>query len=100
MTTITRTSYLSGTVGATPVIIDCFTITAPVSVTVIPGSGNTSSVETTTSMNAVADPSNAVWLAWPSGTVNAATRNVSMGRLTAIRFTRVSGTSTDSYEVA
>ena len=68
MTTIVRDNYLSGTVGATPVVLDCFSIAAPISITIIPGSGNTSKVETTTSSDAVANPSNAHWLTWPAGT--------------------------------
>jgi hypothetical protein len=98
--TETRLNYLSGTIGATPVVLDCFTIPAPVSITVIPDTGDTVSVETSTTVTAVADPATATWLAWPSGTVSQTTRNVSLGRIVALRFTRVTGTGTDKYEVA
>ena len=98
--TITKPNYLSGTVGATPVVLDTFSIDAPVSITISPGSGNTSLIETSTTITAVSDPATAIWLEWPAGVVNADTRDVSFGKIVAIRFTRVTGASLDNYEVA
>jgi hypothetical protein len=100
MTIISRLNYLSGTVGATPVVLDCFGIPPPVSFTVIPGSANTSLVEISNTSTAVENPGGATWLEWPSSVVNVATRDVSLGRVVAVRFTRITGTSLDKYEVA
>lgn len=98
--TINTERYISGSVGATAVVVDCYKLQPPITITVIPGSGNTSSVEASTTLDAVANPAGAVWIAWPAGTVSGASRDVFTGHLTALRFTRVTGSSTDGFEVA
>lgn len=90
---------ISGSVTGTPVVVDLSKNAAPYSVTLIPGSGNTSKVEYSVSPNAGTSPGSANWISWPSGTVSAITNDVYAGKLTALRFTRVSGSSTDTYEV-
>jgi hypothetical protein len=88
-----RNKSISGTVAGTPVVLPVRTY--PVSVTVIPGAGNTSLCEfSTTSENLTP-----VWQPWPAGTVSATTNDAIISPITALRFTRVSGSSADTYEV-
>lgn len=71
----------------------------PITVSVFPGSGNTSLVEYSTSLNAAVTPGSANWLPWANGTVAAASNATFTGTCTALRFTRVTGASTDTFEV-
>ena len=98
--TIHTERYISGSVGATAVVVDCYHITPPITITVIPGSGDTVSVEASTSLGAVADPAGSLWIPWPAGTISEASRDVFTGHLTALRFTRVTGSSTDGFEIS
>lgn len=85
---------ISGTVAGTPAELPIRTY--PVSVTLIPGAGNTSLCEfSTTSLSKTP-----VWQPWPAGVVSVTTNDAIVAPITALRFTRVSGTSTDTYEVA
>ena len=92
-----------GTVSATPVILsmpmgdgkEWSTIT----VTVIPGAGNTSLCEFSTSSQADIETGAATWQAWPSGTVAVTTNDYTRSKVSGLRFTRVTGVSDDHYEV-
>ena len=89
-----RTRSVTGTVTGTPVVL--LVRTYPASVTLIPGAGNTSLCEfSTTSENLTP-----VWQPWPLGTVSAAANDSIIAPITALRFTRVTGSSTDRYEVS
>lgn len=90
---------ISESVTATAKVVDTSDFKAPITITAIPGSGNTSKVEFSTTPGAAVAPASATWQAWGSGTVSSTTTDVFIGRLTALRFTRVSGSSTDTYEV-
>jgi hypothetical protein len=57
------------------------------------------SLELSTTLGAAATPASANWIAWNNGDVSTITQDVLYGRLTALRFTRVSGTNADTYEV-
>lgn len=93
------TEPFSGSVGATAVVVNLARYRAPISVALTPGSGNTSLCEYSLTPNA-ADPSvTAQWSAWPSGTVSIATTDSLLGPVQALRFTRVSGSSSDTYTV-
>ena len=89
----------SGTVTAAPIIVDLSQARPPYTFIVSPGNSNTSKLEISITPTAVTDPNNAVWVEWPFSAVSVATETVYSGRLNAVRFTRVSGTSTDRYEV-
>lgn len=89
----------SGSVTSTADVIDASKLSYPVTVTVIPGATTTATVEFSTSLNAATDPSSANWQNWPDGTVSAATTDVFLGRLTAIRITRASGSNPVVYEI-
>lgn len=90
---------VTGNVGATPAIIDVSSYNSPYTVTIIPGSGNTSKVEYSLTETAISNPSTANWLTWPAGSVSIPTNDIYNGKLKALRFTRVSGSSNDTFEV-
>ena len=92
-------SYFSGSVTSTADVIDVSKLAAPVTVTVIPGATTTATVEFSTSFGAAAAPASANWQNWPDGTVSAATTDVFLGRLMAIRVTRASGSNAVVYEI-
>lgn len=93
------TEPFTGTIAATPVVVNMSRYRAPCGVTLIPGSGNTSLCEYSLTPNA-ADPTvTANWRPWPAGTVSVATTDTLLGPVQALRFTRVSGASSDTYEV-
>jgi|GEM_PF-6435651 hypothetical protein len=89
----------SATVGDTPVTVNLSALQSPYTVTLIPGAGNTSQCEYSTTGNAAQSPATATWLPWRKGVVSVATGDVYYGKLTALRFTRVSGASLDTFEV-
>ncbi|SMF96044.1 hypothetical protein SAMN02949497_3424 [Methylomagnum ishizawai] len=89
----------AGTVTSTPAVVDVSGSPGPVTVTVIPGAGNTSKAEYSTTPDAATNPGAANWQAWPPGTISAIATDVFLGRLAALRFTRVTGSATDTYEV-
>ncbi|BBL73207.1 hypothetical protein [Methylomagnum ishizawai] len=89
----------AGTVASTPVVVDVSGSPGPVTVTVVPGAGNTSKAEYSTTPDAASAPNTANWQTWPPGTVSAIATDVFLGRLAALRFTRVGGSGTDAYEV-
>lgn len=84
----------------TSATVDLEQIAPPFTVTVIPGSGNTCLVETSTTPGAAANPAGAVWLPWELGQVTAPAGDVFTGPLCALRFTRAAGSASNSYEVA
>ena len=90
-------------VTATALVIPVNNGNAPngnnVTVSVIPGSGNTSLVEFSTSIDAVINSGAANWQQWGGGTVSAASCYTFFGKMTALRLSRVSGSSTDVFEV-
>lgn len=88
-----------GAVTTTAVVINMENLAAPISVTVIPGSGNTSKCEISTTRQASESPGSANWQSWTPGTVSAITTLFLQGKVTALRFTRVTGSSADQYEV-
>lgn len=93
------TEAFTGKVDATPKVVNLARYRAPISVSLSPGSGNTSLCEYSLTPNA-ADPAvTAQWLPWPAGTVSIATTDSLLGPATALRFTRVSGVSLDTYNV-
>ena len=67
-------------------------------VTVIPGSGGSMSVEYTTSPNKKIADGTATWVAWPLGTVVSRTSDVLVGRIPAVR--AVATTAAGTLEVA
>lgn len=88
-----RTKSINGIVAGTPVVLPIRSY--PVSVTVIPGAGNTSLCEFSTTTEGVTP----VWQAWPSGTVSAITSDSIISPITALRFSRVTGSNNDKFEV-
>ncbi|SMF93906.1 hypothetical protein SAMN02949497_1202 [Methylomagnum ishizawai] len=90
---------VSGTSASMPAVVDVSGSPGPVTVTVIPGAGNTSKAEYSTTPGAATHPGAANWQAWPPGTVSVIATDVFLGRLAALRFTRVTGSATDTYEV-
>lgn len=92
-------SYFSGSVTSTADVIDVSKLAAPVTVTVVPGATTTATVEFSTTANAATSPASANWQNWPDGTVSAATTDVFLGRLMAIRITRASGSNAVAYEI-
>lgn len=89
-----------GTVtSGNPVVISVENLAPPITISIYPGSGNTSKVEFSSSRQASQNPGAANWQLWSPGNVTAATTEIAVGKLTALRFTVVSGSSTDQYEV-
>ena len=68
-------------------------------VVVIPGIGNTSLCEWSDSENALTNPNLATWVPWSKGIVSSSTGDVVDAKVRALRFSRVSGSSVDSYEI-
>lgn len=91
-------SINTGTYGATPAVLDLSYQGAP-TVSLIPGIGNTSKCEATLTPGAFANPGAANWFPWSFGTVSVPTNSVFFGKVTALRFTRMTGSSSDTYEV-
>ena len=85
--------------SSTAKTVDLTLIAPPYTITLIPGASNTSRCELSTTLGAAATPASANWIAWNNGDVSTITQDVLYGRLTALRFTRVSGTNADTYEV-
>ncbi len=97
--TVGKTLYRSGTISdANPITVDLSQARPPISVTLVPGSGNTSRWEYSITQGAAVMPGTAVWQAG-SGDVTALTADVLLGPVQAVRFTRVSGSASDAYEV-
>ena len=71
-------------------IITVSRIDPPFTITLSPGSGNVSSCEI---------KSGGKWFAWPAGDVSEPMRDVQYGHIEEVKFTRVSGSSDDTYEV-
>lgn len=84
---------ITGVVQSAPVVVGVNTY--PVTITLIPGAGNTSLCEFTTS-NLSGVP---VWQQWPEGVVSSITCDGVDFPIKGLRFTRVSGSSNDTYEV-
>lgn len=87
---------LTGTYTSTPAVVDMRTYPRSINVVVIPGSGNVSRVEYTITADPTTGSPN--WISWSFGDVNAA-KGAQMQNVSGLRFTRVSGSSTDTYEV-
>ena len=77
-------------------VLSCLGFPAHVTVTVVPANG-TARVEFSTTPTAAQNPTAAFWQKWPDGDVTAATTDVFLGRLSAIKVTAISGTA--AYEV-
>lgn len=92
-------SAFTGSVTSTADVVDTSQLRAPITVTVIPGATTTATVEFSTTPGAAAAPASANWQAWPDGTVSAATTDVFLGRMFALRITRASGSNPVVYEV-
>jgi hypothetical protein len=94
-------SAIKGIVGASAVVVDTSNFAYPISVTVIPGSGNTSKCEFSTTAQAGVNPASANWQVWPDGTAGVVSAITSdyVNKITALRFTRITGSSTDNYEI-
>lgn len=88
-----------GSVGSSAVVISLENAASPITITLVPGSGNTSKCEFSTTKQSSENPGSANWQAWTPGTVSAITTLFLQGKVTALRFTRVSGSNTDQYEV-
>jgi hypothetical protein len=80
-------------IDATPVILDVTTGIAPIHVGVAPGASSSLSVEYSLTERAAANPETATWFNWTPGTVSAKTAGIISGPITALRFTRASGSS-------
>jgi hypothetical protein len=93
--------YTSGSVSSsTPTIIDVSLAPFPMTLTVIPGSGDTTLVEASTTPGAGTGISSAVWVAVSGLTaVTSNTRTTVASRVQAFRITRSIGSSTDVLEV-
>lgn len=87
------------TITDTAKIVPLTGFNAPISVAAYPGSGCTMSVEISLTENAAGDPANAKWIAWSKGTVSEDSLEVLLGPVTALRFTRVSGTNSCSADI-
>ncbi|HWO99178.1 MAG TPA: hypothetical protein VNL74_00920 [Methylococcus sp.] len=94
-----RQINVKGYVAGSPVVINLEAVDPPLTITLIPGAGNTSRCEYSTTPGAAGDPGTAAWIAWPGDVVSTPTTDVVVGPVSALRFTRVSGSSQDSYEV-
>ena len=91
---------ISVTVGSTPAVIDGTSKEYPISVTMIPQSGVTGTIEYSTSPNAYAAPGSANWaVLGAASAVSAVTYSSITSPVTAIRFSRVSGASSVIGEV-
>jgi hypothetical protein len=94
-------SMYSGTVGADVQVVHMTPLNSPATVTVVCPAATTATVEFSTTPNAYKNYATANWQFWPYGTVGAATSvtQTFTGRLSALRFTRASGTGLVTYEV-
>ena len=91
---------LNGSITTVAGVIDLSTFPNPYTVTLLPGSGNTAQVEYSTTPTAVLSPASATWHLWPSGIVSLITNDTFLGKLTALRITRVTGASNPTlYEI-
>jgi hypothetical protein len=72
----------------------------PISVAVYPGASSTLKCEISISENAYSDPANAHWFTWAKDVVGVDTIDVLTGPVTAIRFTRMSGSTTGYADIA
>ena len=97
---MSRLKNITRNVTGTPFVVDMQGMPSGGTIKVIPGSGNTSRVEYSITPSAAANPGSSNWSTWPSGDVTTTTEDVLTGAVTALRFTRVSGSSTDVIEVA
>jgi len=95
----TVSSHYSGAVAAGSDILDASVLPSPITITVVPGGACTGLVEYSTTPGAAQSPSAAIWQAWPAGAVSAATTDVFLGRLMAIRISMPSGSYAVAYEV-
>jgi hypothetical protein len=86
------------TFGAETIVDLTFESATIFTVTIIPGSGDTVNIFTTTSGNPNA--SSATWIAWPSGAVTATTRDVHVGPILGLKATRTAGATDSVIEVA
>ena len=71
-----------------------------VTVTLIPGLGNTSLCEYSQDINAATNPDSSGWTAWKYGAVSIQATDTFIGKITALRFTRITGQSIDNFEVS
>lgn len=92
-------SFYSGSVTSTADVVDVSELHAPVTVTIIPGSGCTGLVEFSTTQNAATNPASANWQNWPDGAVTSTTTDIFLGRLMALRISRTVGSNPVVYEV-
>ena len=89
---------LRRTFGASQIIDFTADSARLITVTVIPGSGDTLTVESTNSPNP--NIATAVWVAWNKGAVTTTTRDVHVGLLTGLRLTRTVGATNSDVEVS
>lgn len=90
----------TGTFTDVAAYVDVTGQSRPITITVIPGSGDTVESYLSTTPGAAENPSSANWVAWSPGAVNSATMYVFAGTLAAIKFIRTIGSGTDKYEVS
>lgn len=79
----------------TPVVIDMYDFDGPQTITAAPGSGGTLAIEySTTPWAADNSATPSTWIAWPSGTVSAATSDSLMSPVIAIKATATTAAGT------
>lgn len=90
----------TGTVNSvSPKYVNLEAVKAPIGVAHIVGAGNISRWELSRTPGAAANPGSAHWFPSAAGDTSTSNEDVILGPITALRFTRVSGTATDTYEV-
>lgn len=86
-------------VAAQPVVADLEGFGAPISVGVYPGTACSMKVEFSLTNKAGSDPDDAEWFDWAKGTVSSKDSDVLIGPVTALRFTRVTGSVACSADI-
>lgn len=81
----------------TPRYVDMLPFGYPATVTAIPGGGGSLAISYSTTPGAASLGASATWIAWPSGTVTAATSNSLISPITGLR--AIATTADGSLEV-
>lgn len=90
----------SGTFTSSAAYVDLTGQEAPITVSVYPGSGCVCAVEVCNVAGAAdSPPADGYWEAWQSGSVSAAKSDQLNTRFAAVRFRRVSGSTTCEFTV-
>lgn len=90
---------IAGSYGASPAIVDLSNYNPDYTFAVFPGSGNISKVQISFTNGAANNPNSANWFDWPNGSVSSASYLSFGSPVQAVRFVRVSGSASDTYEV-